>query len=596
MINSQPKIPPFPAGKWIVLALALFSFGMSALISDTVFERLPHLEDEVAYLFQARTIIRGDLVIPSPELRRAFWQPFVVDADDTRFGKYTIGYPLQLAAGEAMGLAWVINALLSMLTVALVYRLARELFDAHTGVIAAALTAFSPAALLLNATLMGHTSALFTATLFIYAYWRITQEKSALTWGMIAGVALGVLIANRPLTGISIAAPFAVYSVVRLIRVVRPHPQRIDRTLNSEGGTITLMLRPLIPIGLIAFVFALLIPLYNAAATGNPRANLYTYVWSYDTIGFGECCGRSGHTLEKGIRHLRFDMSLTAADLFGFAAGRVTPAIQDHLRTESDYFPIVGLSFALFPFGLIVAFRRKVIGVALWTAVLIGWAILPFAINDGDLTRDPTFAWVWVIAALGWVMLPMLFWRDERKTWAWLLVAVILTTVGLQLLYWIGSQRYSTRYYYEALTSIAILSALPLSWLIRRVGKEIVYGVLAVALAWSLYNYSTPRITALYRFNNIHHDLIDGVNERRTSDRPVLVIINGDDVRWRAFGSLMAVTNPYLDSDIVAAQNYRGAASDEIRQQLIEMFPDREVIELQAAQNQAWFEDELPPG
>jgi hypothetical protein len=356
------------------------------------------------------------------------------------------------------------------------------------------------------------------------------------------------------------------------------------------------VLTPLIVIGVIAGVFALLIPIYNTAATGNPRANLYTYVWSYDTIGFGECCGRSGHTLEKGIRHLRFDMSLTAADLFGFAAGRVTPAVQEHLRTESDYFPLVGLSFALLPFGLMVAFRRKAILVAIWAAILVAWAIFPFAVSDGDLTRDPNFAWLWVIAALGWVMLPIVLWRDERQLWTWLLVAVMLSVVGLQLLYWIGSQRYSTRYYYEALTAAAILSALPLSWLIRRVGRGVVYGGLVILLAWSLYSYSTPRIYALHRFNNIHHDLIDGVNARRTSDRPVLVIVNGDNVRWRAFGSLMAVTSPYLDSEIVVAHNYRGAASDEIRDQVVALFPDREVIELWAAENQAWFADEVPSG
>jgi hypothetical protein len=49
-----------------------------------------------------------------------------------------------------------------------------------------------------------------------------------------------------------------------------------------------------------------------------------------------------------------------------------------------------------------------------------------------------------------------------------------------------------------------------------------------------------------------------------------------------------------LDSDIVVAHNYRGAASDEIRDQLLALFPDRQVIELGALENQAWFEDQPP--
>ncbi|MBZ0287821.1 MAG: hypothetical protein K8I30_09420, partial [Anaerolineae bacterium] len=52
---------------WIVLALVLFSAAMSALVSRTVFEHLPHLEDEVAYLFQAKTYAGGELVVPTPE-------------------------------------------------------------------------------------------------------------------------------------------------------------------------------------------------------------------------------------------------------------------------------------------------------------------------------------------------------------------------------------------------------------------------------------------------------------------------------------------------------------------------------------------------
>jgi hypothetical protein len=43
----------------IVIALALFAFALSALLSRTVFERLPHLEDEMAYLWGARAIAGG---------------------------------------------------------------------------------------------------------------------------------------------------------------------------------------------------------------------------------------------------------------------------------------------------------------------------------------------------------------------------------------------------------------------------------------------------------------------------------------------------------------------------------------------------------
>ena len=61
----------------LALLLVLFSFFMTALVSDRVFEHVPHLEDEVAYLFEAKLLTHGQTVIPSPTPARPFWQPFV---------------------------------------------------------------------------------------------------------------------------------------------------------------------------------------------------------------------------------------------------------------------------------------------------------------------------------------------------------------------------------------------------------------------------------------------------------------------------------------------------------------------------------------
>ncbi|MBC7812561.1 MAG: glycosyltransferase family 39 protein [Burkholderiales bacterium] len=510
----------------LILLLVLFAFFMSALVSRSVFERLPHLEDEVAYLFQAKMATHGDLVIESPQPRRAFWQPFIIDRDGQRFGKYPIGWPALLALGVAMGQAWVINAFFSALNVALVYRLGREVFNPDVGALAAMLTAFSPMALLLNGTLMGHTAALFFTTLFMYAYWRIERankrKHSVLRWGIVAGICLGMVAIMRPLTAIGIATPFVLWSAMRLLR-----------NLVRGRKPFVATLRPLIALGIVAILIALTIPLHSYLATGNPRTNLYTLVWDYDQVGFGECCGRNGHTLEKGIRQARFDLSLMAADLFGWQLQPLTPEMITHLLNEADYWPGTGLSWILLPFGLLIGIKKR---------------------------------------------------------WTWLLVGVTLALIGVHLAYWIGSQRYSTRYYFEALTALTLISALPLAWLVRRLpriaGPIVVYGGLLAALVYGLNAYSTPRINTLYRFNRVGQELIAEVQARRFTDRPALVIINGTDVRWRAFGSLMAVTSPYLDSDIVAAWNY---GDDALHAEIVALFPDREVIEMDAHENESTF-------
>jgi hypothetical protein len=194
----------------IGLLLAGFAFSMSAWLSAGVFERLPHLEDEVAYLYQARIFAGGHLVIDSPQPQSAFWQPFVVDSAATgkRFGKYPPGWPALLALGLLLGHPWLVNACLSALTVLLVYRLGSRVFDPDVGLCAAVLLAFSPATLLLDATLMPHTAALFLATLSLYAYWRMQNGNRSTAWGACAGLALGALAATRPLTAVVLIKRF----------------------------------------------------------------------------------------------------------------------------------------------------------------------------------------------------------------------------------------------------------------------------------------------------------------------------------------------------------------------------------------------------
>ena len=604
----------FSRSQLIVIGLICFSFLMSALVSERVFERLPHLEDEVAYLYQAKVFARGNLVLETPQPRRSFWQPFVVDFNGNRFSKYTPGWSAWLAVGVVLGQTWVINAFFASLTIALVYRLGAALFNREVGVVASALTAFSPMALLLNASLMGHTMALFFTTLFIFAYWKIERTRT-LQWGILAGFALGMVVIARPLTAIGIALPFIAWSGWRLIH-----------TLKNHALEFTSVLKPLVALAIVTILITSAIPIYNHATAGDAGKNLYTLVWSYDSIGFGECCGRNGHTIERGIRHARFDLSWTANDALGWSLGTITPEVEEHILTKSDYFKIVGVSFILLPFGVIIGvlieslplrsggrFRgginsqkikknirqnpsKRLAFLITWTVLAVGWCILSVKLPD-NLQQSIPFSWAWVGLAFAIVLSPLLLmsrsaWQHAR--WTWLLFSVVLCLVIVQLTYWIGSQRYSTRYYFEALTAFTILSAIPIVWLAQRLNRWVIYAGLSVLLIWSLYAYSTPRISALYRFNFIGQHILDGVEERREGDSDVLVIVTGpssgdDAVRWRSLGTLMVATSPYFDSPIVGAWDYGG---DGVRQQLEASFPNRQIIEMRATGNTVWFVDE----
>ncbi|GAB4520920.1 MAG: hypothetical protein OHK0046_31650 [Anaerolineae bacterium] len=595
--------------------LVFFSFVMAAVISDTVFNRLPHLEDELAYLFQARIFTQGDLVIDIPEPRTSFWQPFVLDYDETgkRFGKYSPGWPALLAVGVMLGNAWVINAFCAALTAALVYRLGHEIFNPEVGVVAAALVALSPMALLLNATLMGHTSALFTFTLFMYAFWRITQRRRAAWWGVLAGIALGLLVINRPLTAIGVVIPFILWSGLLVLRVIytdirhansgEPVRYPFQETVNT--------LRPLVILGVITIILGLALPIFNYAASGNPRQNLYLLQWPYDQVGFGSCCGRSslnggeGHTILKGILHTRYDLSMTAADLFGWQAGLVDESVQDHARTSSPvWWPVFGLSFFLLPVGLVIGFKRRWLGV--WVVLGVLWLVLPPLRDMAFLKTDANTVWLWLGVFFVWVLIPpfRLIMQDTPRTqaahqaiWTWLLLAVFVGLIGIQLGYWIGSQRYSTRYYFEMLSAAALITALAIVWLAAQLDRRVVYGAFSLLLLWSLFGYSFPRIGALTDFNYVTQDFIDAVEARREGDRPILVIatdVPGERWTWRTVGSLMGITDPYLENDIIVARDY--APGSDLRERLLALFPDHQVIDMLAAGERAWFVDEAAPG
>lgn len=630
MIN--PNLTQKQTFQWhhlIAVLITGFTFFMSGLVSERVFEQMPHLEDELAYLYQARIFAGGQVVVESPQPTSAYWQPFVVDSAETgnRFGKYTPGWSAILAIGVLLGQEWVINAFLASLTVALVYRLGREVFNPDIAIIASLLLAFSPMALLLNATLMSHTSGLFFTTLFMYAYWRIEKGRYTHFWGMIAGISLGILASTRPLTTLGIGLPFIAWSIVRLILAVISKEKSV-----SLLPYLKPIVTPLIVLSIVTLVLASSIPTFSFVATGDPQQNLYELVWDYDRIGFGEGHGRNRHRLEKALNHARFDLSLTATDLFGWQFEPVNAEMISHFQSEADFYPSKGYSFYLLPLGLFLGLflvNRRQLNLRfnwllVWSIIAYGWVWFPQNLStdvfglgtvasilgaETTLIGDETFSWIWISLALLWLYLPLFIYHNFRETpqipYTWLIFSVLGSVIIVQMLYWIGSQRYSTRYYYEALSSASLLTAIPIAWGINKIAsvlkdkqvmlwRIVAYGVFLGFCIFTLYNYSTPRIMALYRFNGISPQLIEEVEAQRLDERPILVIVTGatsgdERVRWRSYAALMAVTSPYLDSDIVVVRDFGTS-----RQDFIAQYPDRQIIDVFAVGNDAYVQDPFP--
>ncbi len=285
---------------WLIALVCILGFLGAACVAFFAFERLPHLEDEVAYLFQAKTLALGRLTVPSPAQPDSFWTPFVLDDHGLRFGKYPPGWPAMLALGALAKLPWLVNPLLAALLLYLVYRLGATLYDKPTGVLAAALGAVSPLYLVLGGSLLSHLAT--SVWLLLFSLWFIeTARGRGARYAVAAGAALGLAFLTRSLTAVAYAAPFALFALVRLSRRRDP-------------------LARYLPMLAAAGACAALLPLYQWAVTGDPWLNPYTLWWPYDRIGFGPGIGAmpGGHSWHYAWINLKQDLMNAATDVLGW--------------------------------------------------------------------------------------------------------------------------------------------------------------------------------------------------------------------------------------------------------------------------------------
>ncbi|GAB4581321.1 MAG: hypothetical protein Fur0022_40680 [Anaerolineales bacterium] len=76
----------------------------------------------------------------------------------------------------------------------------------------------------------------------------------------------------------------------------------------------------MLSVGLLAGLLSLLVPLWQAVATGDPFLNPYTLWWEYDKVGFGPGIGvgDNGHTLRQGWINTKHTLQVGFSDVFGW--------------------------------------------------------------------------------------------------------------------------------------------------------------------------------------------------------------------------------------------------------------------------------------
>lgn len=301
----------------LALLLAIAGFLASALVTQRVFEAVPHIEDEIAYVWQAKAMVEGHLTIPSPPHNRSYLVPFIIDYEGERFGKYPPGWPALLSVAIRLGIRAWINPLLAGLGVWLTYLLGKRIFSEFVGLLAAGLTITSPFFLMNSGSLLSHPFGLVLSSLFalgwLESFWHNTPGKTVENpkrarkhwwYTMLSALALGVLILTRPMTALAVAVPFGIHGLYILIR--------------SDART---RLRLLV-FSLTAIFFVGIYLFWQYSLTGDALLNPYTLWWSYDRVGFGPGYGRgpAGHTLDLAWINTRHSLDVGSYDLFGWGS------------------------------------------------------------------------------------------------------------------------------------------------------------------------------------------------------------------------------------------------------------------------------------
>jgi hypothetical protein len=306
--RNRARLPYF-AALWVVI--------VSSVLAWLPLDAMPHIPDEVAYIFQAKYISTGHVYLPAPPSTEAFVCRFTMVDDGRWYSAMLGGWPYVLAIGIKLGVPWLINPLLGGIAILLAHALVRRLYDASLADGVALLLAFSPWLLFMSANFMPHATSL---VLFLLGMLGVhsARENGSFAGGALAGFAFGGLLHVRPLEAVAVAGVAGIWWL--------------------SAGWKRFRLTALLLALLTGVAMTALFLAYNKVLTGDP---LYAPVNKYfdltttpgsNRLGFGPDIGNwgsgwrnldalEGHGPIDVLMNSNQNLYLINFELFGWACG-----------------------------------------------------------------------------------------------------------------------------------------------------------------------------------------------------------------------------------------------------------------------------------
>jgi hypothetical protein len=286
---------------------------VSASLSLFCYDRHPHLQDEVVYLYQARYLAEGKITAPAAPVAEAFSIYMIPYNAERWYSPFPPGWPAFLAIGVLLGAPWLVNPILAGANVILLFVLLHQLYSRRVALTGLLLFCLSPWQTFMAMSFMSHTLTLACALAGAVAMIR-AGKTGRVGWGWVSGCLAGVVGLIRPLDGLAVAI------VLGLVAVTTG--SRRTRIYTSVVFGVAL-----------ALVNAIALP-YNKAITGqamlSPLMDYYDRYFGPGTNAMGFGPGRGlGWAIDPFPGHSPLEAAINAnlnafslnTELFGWSIG-----------------------------------------------------------------------------------------------------------------------------------------------------------------------------------------------------------------------------------------------------------------------------------
>ncbi|MBW8772938.1 MAG: glycosyltransferase family 39 protein, partial [Gemmatimonadetes bacterium] len=197
-------------------ALGLISALLLGWVGGRGLAMTPISTDENAYLLEARLLAHGRIAGDPAPIPDFFEQPWVMVTPRT-YAKYPPGQSLILAPGVAIGLPWLVPALLLVATGALIFLLARRIAGPGGALLTWGAWVLTPMTMAWQSSYFSEITSAATWLVALWTYWR-WHDGGGRRWLVFTALALGAAAVTRPFTALLLGGPIVVLAAIALFR------------------------------------------------------------------------------------------------------------------------------------------------------------------------------------------------------------------------------------------------------------------------------------------------------------------------------------------------------------------------------------------